>query len=146
MALSSTDKLNIAKKLAEGKKPHTIAKELGLNRSSVEYAISHDKELIKISGEIRVQLGDIKKREADEAITSLKELYEKRLDSLISTWCELVALPKELIDVTSTRDRVGAANLILEMVDHLARYASEEEADETAASIEIIVEDASQDE
>ena len=146
MALSSTDKLNIAKKLAEGKKPHTIAKELGLNRSSVEYAISHDKELIKISGEIRVQLGDIKKREADEAITSLKELYEKRLDSLISTWCELVALPKELIDVTSTRDRVGAAKLILEMVDHLARYASEEEADETAASIEIIVEDASQDE
>ena len=146
MALSSTDKLNIAKKLAEGKKPYTIAKELGLSRSSVEYAVSHDKEIKALADEIRTEIDEVKKREVDEAITSLKELYEKRLDSLISTWCELVSLPKELIDVTSTRDRVGAAKLILEMVDHLARYASEEEADETAASIEIIVEDASQDE
>ena len=76
MALSSQDKTNIAKKLAEGKKPHTIAKELGLNRSSVEYAISHDKELIKVSEEIRVKLGEYKKRETEKAINSLKDLYE----------------------------------------------------------------------
>lgn len=146
MAFSTAEKLKIAERIAGGKKPYSIAKELGISRSSISYALEHDKELIEILERFSTNLDDYKKRESEKAIKSLKDLYEKRLDSLLSTWCDLVDLPKEAIEVSSIRDRVGAAKLILEMVESLANSTKDESTDNAATTIEIIVEDASIDE
>ena len=147
MAFSTAEKIAIAKKISEGKKAPTIAKELNLPRSSVAALISHpDQEFTSLLGEFETFLDIYKKRESEKAIKSLKDLYENRLDSLLSTWCDLVDLPKEAIEVSSIRDRVGAAKLILEMVESLANSTKDESTDNAATTIEIIVEDASVDE
>ena len=48
--------------------------------------------------------------------------------------------------MSSIRDRVGAAKLILDMVENLAQSSNAENESTEATSIEIIVEDASVDE
>ena len=147
MAFSAAEKIAIAKKMAEGKKAPTIAKELKLPRSSVSAFISSpDEELQSLLNEFGAILDDYKKREVSKAISSLKDLYTYRVDSLLATWCELVDLSEEDIKGASVRDRVGAAKLILEMVENLADRADEEVKDDNATEIEIIVEDASKDE
>ena len=146
MAFTRSDKMNIAKRMADGKKSYTVAKELGISRSTLDYALKHDAELCELISEFQAELSEVKKSETERAINSLKDLYESRLDSLLDTWQNLTDLPKEKIDDTSIRDRVGAAKLILDMIVSLSQISKEEREDESATSIEIIVEDASVDE
>ena len=147
MAFTAAEKIAIAKKMTEGKKAPTIAKELNLPRASVyAYMSKPDDELLGYLNEFGAILEDYKKREINKAISTLKELYEHRVDSLLATWCERVDLSEEDIKGASVRDRVGAAKLLLEMVENLADRANEENVDTQATEIEIIVEDASADE
>lgn len=146
MAFTRSDKMNIAKRMADGKKSYTVAKELGISRSTLDYALKHDAELCELISEFQAELSEVKKKETERAINSLKDLYESRLDSLLATWQDLTDLTKEKIDETSIRDRVGAAKLILDMIMSLSQIAKDESEDDGATSIEIIVEDASVDE
>ena len=71
-------------------------------------------------------------------------MYNEHGKELVDKFYQLINVPAELVEASSLRDRMGAAKLMLEMVENIANVADEVQIDdECAATIEIIAEDAS---
>ena len=144
MALTYEDKIAIAKLKAEGLSAYAIAKKLKLPKSSIYHALSKDNELVGLIGSFETDVEQTKKNAAENAKQELKRLYEEHGKELVDKFYELIAVPPELVKSSSLRDRMGAGKLMLEMIENIACIADEEQiADECAATIEVVVEDAS---
>lgn len=144
MALTFDEKIAIAKLKAEGLTPYAIAKRLGWKKDRVYRALTNDKELQALCEEIANESESNKKTAAENAKQALKDLYINKGKELVDRFYKLIDVPEELIESSSLRDRMGAAKLMLEMVENIANIADEAQIDdECAATIEIIAEDAS---
>lgn len=144
MALTFDEKIAIAKLKAEGLTPYAIAKRLGWKKDRVYRALDKDEELQALCEEIANESESNKKTAAENAKQALKDLYINKGKELVDRFYKLIDVPEELIESSSLRDRMGAAKLMLEMVENIANVADEAQVDdECAANIEIIVEDAS---
>lgn len=144
MALTFDEKIAIAKLKAEGMAPHSIAKKLGMPRDRIYRALKSDEELQRLCDEISTECDGEKKTAAENAKQALKDLYINKGKELVDRFYKLIDVPEELIESSSLRDRMGAAKLMLEMVENIANIADEAQIDdECAATIEIIAEDAS---
>jgi DNA-binding phage protein len=144
MALTFDEKIAIAKLKAEGLTPYAIAKQLGIRREKIYRALKADKELQDLCNDLTTDCNADKKTAAENAKQALKDLYINKGKELVDRFYKLIDVPEELIESSSLRDRMGAAKLMLEMVENIANVADEAQIDdESAASIEIIVEDAS---
>ena len=111
MALSYTDKVAIAQLKAEGLTPYAIAKKLNISSTSLYRALENDTELLGLVESFGELSGESKKNAAANARQALKELYEKKGTELVEKFYKLINVPEELIEASSLRDRVGAANL-----------------------------------
>lgn len=144
MALTFDEKIAIAKMKAEGLTPYAIAKRLGWKKDRVYRALDKDEELQALCEEIANESESNKKTAAENAKQALKDLYINKGKELVDRFYKLIDVPEALIESSSLRDRMGAAKLMLEMVENIANVADEAHVDdECAANIEIIVEDAS---
>lgn len=144
MALTFDEKIAIAKLKAEGLTPFAIANRLGWKKDRVYRALANDEELQALCEEMANESESNKKTAAENAKKALKDLYINKGKELVDRFYKLIDVPEELIEASSLRDRMGAAKLMLEMVENIANVADEEQTDdECAATIEIIAEDAS---
>lgn len=144
MALTFDEKIAIAKLKAEGLTPYAIAKRLGWKKDRVYRALTNDEELQALCEEIANESESNKKTAAENAKQALKDLYINKGKELVDRFYKLIDVPEELIESSSLRDRMGAAKLMLEMVENIANIADEAQSDdECPVTIEIIPEDAS---
>lgn len=144
MALTFEEKIAIAKLKAEGLSAYAISKKLNIPSTSLYRALSDDKELGDLIGELGEDWEENKKTAAANAKQALRQLYNDHGKELVDKFYQIINVPPELVEASSLRDRMGAAKLMLEMVENIANIADEEQiSDECAATIEIISEDAS---
>lgn len=145
-ALTYDEKIAIAKLAAEGLSTNAIVKQLGIrNKMRVYNAFNEkDKELLDLIDSFKTEIESNKKNAAENAKAALRDLYLNKGQELVDKIYKLVNVPEELIESSSLRDRMGAAKLMLEIVENIATVADEEQiAEECAATIEVVVEDAS---
>lgn len=143
-ALTYDEKIAIAELAAQGFSGYAITKKLGIPKDRVYRALRSDDELRSLVADFATDCESNKKTAAENAKTALRNLYKERGQELVNRFYKLINVPEELIESSSLRDRMGAAKLLLEMVENIANVADEEQiADECAATIEVIVEDAS---
>ena len=144
MALTYEEKIAIAKLKAEGLSAYAIFRQLGIQKDKVYSALKSDEELRILIEDFSKVSEYNKKNAAENAKQELKRLYEEHGKELVDKFYELIAVPPELVKSSSLRDRMGAGKLMLEMIENIACIADEEQiADECAATIEVVVEDAS---
>ncbi|MBR3680608.1 MAG: hypothetical protein IKL79_01230 [Clostridia bacterium] len=143
-ALTYDEKIAIAELAAQGLSAYAIFKKLGIPKDRVYRALKNDDELRSLVADFATDCEENKKNAAENAKTALRNLYLTRGQELVDKIYKLVNVSEELIESSSLRDRMGAAKLMLEMVENIANVADEAQVDdECAANIEIIVEDAS---
>lgn len=143
-ALTYDEKIAIAELAAQGLSAYAIFKKLGIPKDRVYRALKNDDELRSLVADFATDREEIKKNAAENAKTALRNLYLTRGQELVDKIYKLVNVSEELIETSSLRDRMGAAKLMLEIVENIANVADEEQIDdECAATIEVVVEDAS---
>lgn len=143
-ALTYDEKIAIAELAAQGLSAYAIFKKLGIPKDRVYRALKNDDELRSLVADFATDCEENKKNAAENAKTALRDLYLTKGQELVDKIYKLVNVSEELIESSSLRDRMGAAKLMLEMVENIANVADEAQVDdECAANIEIIVEDAS---
>ena len=143
-ALTYDEKIAIAELAAQGLSIYAIYKELGIPKQKVYDAFKTDTELLELIDGFKTELESDKKNAAENAKAALRDLYLTKGQELVGKIYKLVNVPEELINESSLRDRMGAAKLMLEIVENIANVADEARVDdECAATIEVIVEDAS---
>ena len=144
-ALTYDEKIAIAELAAQGLSIYAIYRKLGIPKQKVYDAFNgKDKELLDLIDDFKTDLEGSKKNAAENAKAALRNLYLTKGQELVGKIYKLVNVPEELINDSSLRDRMGAAKLMLEIVENIANVADEEQIDdECAATIEVIVEDAS---
>ncbi len=144
MALTFEEKIAIAKLKAEGLSAYAIFNKLGIKKDKVYSALKNDEELRRLIEDFSKDVAEDKKNAAENAKQALRQLYNDHGKELVDKFYQIINVPPELVEASSLRDRMGAAKLMLEMVENIANIADEEQiSDECAATIEIISEDAS---
>lgn len=144
MALTYEEKIAIAKLKAEGLSAYAIYQKVGIPKDRVYRALKDDKELRRLVDDFAKDCEENKKNAAENAKQALRDLYNEHGKKLVDKFYQLINVPTELVEASSLRDRMGAAKLMLEMVENIANVADEAQIDdECAATIEIIAEDAS---
>ena len=143
-ALTYDEKIAIAELAAQGLSGYAIFKKLGIPKDRVYRALKNDEELRSLVADFATNCEHNKKTAAENAKAALRDLYLNKGQELVDKIYKLVNVPEELIESSSLRDRMGAAKLMLEIVENIAGVADEEQiAEECAATIEVVVEDAS---
>ena len=144
MALTYEEKIAIAKLKAEGLSAYAIYQKVGIPKDRVYRALKDDEELRRLVDDFAKDCEENKKNAAENAKQALRDLYSEHGKELVDKFYQLINVPTELVEASSLRDRMGAAKLMLEMVENIANVADEVQIDdECAATIEIIAEDAS---
>lgn len=144
MALTYEEKIAIAKLKAEGLSAYAIYQKVGIPKDRVYRALKDDEELRRLVDDFAKDCEENKKNAAENAKQALRDLYNEHGKELVDKFYQLINVPAELVEASSLRDRMGAAKLMLEMVENIANVADEAQIDdECAATIEIIAEDAS---
>ena len=144
MALTYEEKIAIAKLKAEGLSAYAIYQKVGIPKDRVYRALKDDDELRRLVDDFAKDCEENKKNAAENAKQALRDLYNEHGKELVDKFYQLINVPAELVEASSLRDRMGAAKLMLEMVENIANVADEAQIDdECAATIEIIAEDAS---
>lgn len=144
MALNYEQKILIAYMKAANANVNTIARALGISRDAYYRAIKSDNELGDLCNDIATTVKNEKARACASAKEQIRQHFENNSNQLVQLFADIITVPKEVIDASSLRDRMGAGKLLLEMMEkQIAQNENEGNEDETPAIIEVVVEDAS---
>ena len=138
------EKLLIAELIGNGHTPYQIFRELKIPKDRLYRALEKDGELVQLCEEFRRECEELKARARLDAMESLRKHFEERNEKLNKLYFDILDVSKESIEKSDLCDRMRAAKMLLEMLKMQASESDNHGIDETPATIEVIIEDASE--
>ncbi len=134
-------------KLTEKQKKNIVASYaaggISQKQLSIKYGVSEEtiRQIIKKDTEFLGKIGDIKKDAEEAAAVEWEEFFDKLQPQVQSLMLRLMNLTDEDIQTASLKERAGFLKILAE--NFIVRSGGDKDIDETPATIEVVVEDAS---